>query len=149
MEQLKDIAFFNHKNKQKTFADYPTKKGYVIFFYPRANTPGCSAEVRAYHLEEEKITTAGYVMLGISLDKVEHNCKFAQKNELNFDLISDDGKLCEYFNVMRDKKMFGKSFRGIERSTFILDNNLSILLSLRKVKPVEHIKQVLEFVDTH
>ncbi len=87
----------------------------------------------------------GYQLIGVSRDSVKAQQNFIAKRELTIDLIADvDSELCTYFEVLKEKNMFGKSYIGIERSTFVLDENFQIIKEYRKIKVAGHAKEVLE-----
>lgn len=122
-------------------------KPMVLYFYPRDNTPGCtqeSCDFRDYHAEFEKL---GVTIYGISRDTLASHEKFKQKYQFPFELIADpDETICQLFNVMVDKNMYGKKVRGIERSTYIIDQNGIIQKIWRKVKVENHVNEVLAVV---
>ncbi len=119
----------------------------VLYFYPKDNTPGCTTEgqdFRDMHAEFEK---AGAVILGVSRDSARTHENFRAKHDFPFHLIADpDEKLCEKFDVMRMKNMYGKQVRGIERSTFLIDSKGVLRREWRKVKVKGHVAEVLEAV---
>lgn len=126
------------------------KKPIVLFFYPRDNTPGCTIENQDFARLYPEFLDAGYEVFGISRDSIKSHCKFSEKFSLPFQLLADeDEKVCLQFNVMRDKKMYGKDVRGIERSTFILNDKKEIIKEWRKVKVDDHAQEVLDFVKSH
>jgi peroxiredoxin Q/BCP len=116
----------------------------VVYFYPRADTPGCTTQacgVRDHHSEYE---AAGVTVLGISPDDVPAIKKFHDGQGLNFDLLADpDHAVAEAYGVWVEKKMYGKRFWGVERTTFVIDEEGQIVEELRRVKPASHDEQVL------
>ena len=94
----------------------------VLYFYPRDATPGCTVEARDFRDLRPQFTALGAEIIGVSRDDMESHTKFAQNMALDFPLVSDDGTLTEGFGVWKMRNMFGKSFMGIERSTFIIQN---------------------------
>ncbi len=125
-------------------ADLAGKKT-VIYFYPRDDTPGCTVEGREFGELHARFKRAGIVVYGVSRDTLHSHERFKGKYGFPFELISDpDETLCAMFGVMRDKNMYGKKVRGIERSTFLFDSNAVLQREWRKVKPEGHAAEVLE-----
>lgn len=122
-------------------------KPLVLFFYPRDNTPGCTIENQDFSRLYPEFLAAGFEVLGISRDKHVTHCNFQKKHELQHQLLADpDETVCNLFNVMRDKTMYGKPVRGIERSTFVFDKDRNLLKEWRKLKVDDHAQEVLDFV---
>ncbi|MGB6083947.1 thioredoxin-dependent thiol peroxidase [Moheibacter sp.] len=125
-------------------SDYKGKK-YVIFFYPKASTPGCTAEACDLRDNEEALKAKGYEIIGVSADSVKRQKNFATKNDLNYPLIADEErKIIEAFGVWGRKKFMGREFDGIHRTTFIINEKGVIENVIEKVKTKEHAKQILE-----
>lgn len=119
----------------------------VLFFYPKDNTPGCTTENIAFRDLYEQFQAAGTEIYGISRDSLRSHEGFKTKLGLPFELISDpDETLCLQFGVMKMKQMYGKTVRGIERSTFVIDAQGQIVKEWRGVKVAGHVDEVLEFV---
>ncbi len=122
-------------------------KNLVIYFYPKDNTPGCTTEgqnFRDLHSEFERLNT---VILGVSRDSVRVHENFKKKQEFPFDLLSDaDEEMCNAYDVIKLKKMYGKEYMGIERSTFLIDSASKLQAEWRKVKVKGHVDEVLEAV---
>jgi peroxiredoxin Q/BCP len=119
----------------------------VLFFYPKDNTPGCTTENVAFRDLYEQFQAADTEIYGISRDSLRSHESFKAKLGLPFELISDpEEKVCEQFGVMKMKQMYGKTVRGIERSTFVIDANGQIVKEWRGVKVAGHVDEVLEFV---
>jgi peroxiredoxin Q/BCP len=119
----------------------------VLFFYPKDNTPGCTTENIAFRDLHEQFQAAGAEIYGVSRDSLRSHEGFKSKLGLPFHLISDpDEALCAQFNVMKMKQMYGKTVRGIERSTFVIDANGQLVKEWRGVKVAGHVDEVLEFV---
>lgn len=117
----------------------------VIYFYPKDNTPGCTQEGIAFRDAIEKFTALNAVILGVSRDSVRVHEGFKCKQAFPFDLLSDpDEKLCQLFDVIKLKNMYGKQVRGIERSTFLIDPNGLLIREWRKVKVKNHSEEILE-----
>ncbi len=117
----------------------------VLYFYPKDNTSGCTQE--ACNFRDNMNRLAPYsTVIGVSPDSIKSHQKFKEKENLNFILLSDpDHTLSSLFNVWVQKSMYGRKYMGIERSTFILDENLNILKEWRKVKVNGHVDEVIAF----
>jgi peroxiredoxin Q/BCP len=119
----------------------------VLFFYPKDNTPGCTTENMAFRDLYEQFQAAETEIYGISRDSLRSHEGFRAKLGLPFELISDpEEKVCEQFGVMKMKQMYGKTVRGIERSTFVIDATGQLVKEWRGVKVAGHVDEVLEFV---
>ena len=119
----------------------------VLFFYPKDNTPGCTTENMAFRDLYEQFQAAGTEIYGISRDSLRSHESFKAKLGLPFELISDpDEAVCARFNVMKMKQMYGKTVRGVERSTFVIDATGQLVKEWRGVKVAGHVDEVLEFV---
>ncbi|NOZ52544.1 MAG: peroxiredoxin [Gammaproteobacteria bacterium] len=122
-------------------------KKIVLYFYPKDNTPGCTREAQDFRDNLTKFKRAGAVILGVSRDSIASHEKFKEKQALNFDLLSDqDETLCQLFQVIKEKNMYGKKVMGIERSTFLLDKKAVLRQEWRKVKVDGHVHEVLAAV---
>lgn len=116
----------------------------VLYFYPRDATPGCTTESQDFRDAQTKFKKAATVVLGISQDSIKSHEKFHTKQNLNFDLLSDEsGEVCNKYGVLKMKKMYGKEFQGIERSTFLIDANGKLRAEWRKVKVPGHVEEIL------
>lgn len=119
----------------------------VVYFYPKDDTPGCIAEGQGFRDHAEAFARANTVILGISRDGIERHEGFRRKYGLGFDLLSDtDEQACAAYAVIREKSMFGKRVRGIERSTFLIDTHGILRREWRRVKVPGHVSEVLEAV---
>ena len=119
----------------------------VLFFYPKDNTPGCTAEAAAFRDLHPAFRKAGAKIFGISRDSLASHAKFKQKMAFAFELVSDpDEALCNRFDVIRRKKLYGRDVRGIERSTFVVGADGSIAKEWRGVKVPGHADEELAFV---
>ena len=119
----------------------------ILFFYPRDNTSGCTREAKDFTENLEHFNNAKVSVFGISKDSVESHDKFIKKQNLAISLLSDkDGNVCEDFGVWKEKSMYGKTYMGIERSTFIIDGKGLIAKEWRKVKVAGHVNEVLEVI---
>ncbi|MDH5326803.1 MAG: peroxiredoxin [Gammaproteobacteria bacterium] len=119
----------------------------VLYFYPKDSTPGCTREGQDFRDHKTKFTRAGAVILGVSRDKLSSHEKFKEKQKFNFDLLSDEDEiLCQLFDVIKEKNMYGKKVLGIERSTFLIDAQGILRQEWRKVKVDGHVEAVLAAV---
>ena len=122
-------------------------KNVVIYFYPKDSTPGCTTEGQDFRDRHTKFKRANTVIFGVSRDSLKSHENFKTKQSFPFELISDpDEKLCRQFDVIREKKLYGKTFMGIERSTFLIDKDGKLRGEWRKVKVKGHADEVLEAV---
>ena len=119
----------------------------VLFFYPRADTPGCTLEACSFRDSFTKLKKTGAILLGVSPDKPEAQKKFEQKYGLPFTLIADaDKKISRSYGVVQEKNMYGKKVMGVARTTFIMGPDGRIKHIFRKVKPEGHADEVLEYL---
>ncbi len=124
-------------------------KTVVLFFYPKADTPGCTVEACGFRDTYKKIQATGTVILGISADTSAKQKKFEEKFKLPYPLLADtDKKVCESFGVIQEKSMYGKKYMGIARMTFIIGSTGKIQHIYEKVKPEGHAEEVLAYLKT-
>ena len=124
-------------------ADYAGKK-LVVFFYPKANTPGCTAEACDLSNNYERFTSNNYAILGVSADSAKAQLKFKEKFNFPFPLLADEDKaVIQAFGVWGPKKFMGKEYDGIHRITFIIDENGIIADVISDVKTKDHASQIL------
>lgn len=122
-------------------------KNVIVYFYPKDNTPGCTTEACSFRDSFEEFQSSETIILGISKDSIKKHNGFIEKHNLPFLLLSDeDGKVCEDYGVWQLKKMMGKEYMGIVRSTFLIDKEGNLVKEWRAVKVNGHIEEVLEFV---
>lgn len=122
-------------------------KWVVLYFYPKDNTPGCTKESCDFRDNKQKFVRKEAVILGVSKDSLPSHDKFIRKFNLNFLLLSDtEGKVCEQYGVFKKKSMFGKTFLGINRSTFLIDPQGKIAEIWRNVKVDGHAEEVLHSI---
>ena len=122
-------------------------KRLVLYFYPKDSTPGCTTEGQDFRDHYEHFQKANCDILGVSQDSLKRHDNFKSKHDFPFELLSDeDGTLCELFGVIKLKKMYGKEFMGIERSTFLIDENGKLVQEWRQVKVPGHVAEVLAAV---
>ncbi len=119
----------------------------VIYFYPKDSTPGCTTKGQDFSSRYEQFKSLNTIIFGVSRDSIKSHENFKQKQSFPFDLISDlDEMLCRIFDVIKLKKMYGREYMGIERSTFLLDCNGNLVNEWRKIKIKGHVDDVLESV---
>ena len=121
----------------------------VLYFYPKDSTPGCTTEAQQFRDLHPEFVKAGSVVLGVSRDSIRSHENFKLKQNLPFDLLSDSEELlCQQFSVIKEKKLYGKPVRGIERSTFVIDGQGVLRKEWRGVKAPGHAQEVLDFITT-
>lgn len=126
-----------------TLSDYRGKK-VVLYFYPKDDTPGCTTEACNFRDDHTAILAAGAVVLGVSPDTVKSHEKFALKYQLPFALLSDpEHEVAEMYGAWGEKKMYGRTYMGILRQTFVIDEEGVILKIFPKVSPKDHSQEVL------
>lgn len=119
----------------------------VLYFYPKDSTPGCTTEGQDFRDNKAKFSRQNTLILGVSRDSIKSHENFKSKQKFNFDLLSDeDETLCKLFDVIKMKNMYGKKVRGIERSTFLIDDKGKLRKEWRGVKVAGHVDEVLEAV---
>lgn len=132
--------------KEYSLNDFKGQK-VILYFYPKDNTSGCTQEACDFRDNINRLTSFATV-IGVSPDSIKSYLKFKEKQSLNFILFSDsEHKLAEAFNVWVEKSMYGRKYMGIERSTFVLDENLNVIKEWRKVKVKGHVDEVIEYLN--
>ena len=132
--------------KEYSLNDFKGQK-VILYFYPKDNTSGCTQEACDFRDNINRLTSFATV-IGVSPDSIKSHLKFKEKQSLNFILLSDpEHKLAEAFKVWVEKSMYGRKYMGIERSTFVLDENLNVLKEWRKVKVKGHVDEVIEYLN--
>ena len=146
-QKLTNLKFIIDKDTLISSSDLAGKK-LVIYFYPKDDTPGCTKEALEFSNLKNDFDKKNVNIIGVSKDSIEKHQKFISKYNLSFRLASDeDLKICETFKVWVEKSMYGKTYMGIERSTFLFDENLRLIQSWRKVKVNGHAEEVLNSID--
>tara|TARA_B110000971_G_C19929438_1_gene463222 strand:- start:394 stop:849 length:456 start_codon:yes stop_codon:yes gene_type:complete len=138
---------FKVKNQSDRMVELNQFKGkkLVIYFYPKDNTPGCTAQACNLRDNYTEFTDKGYEILGVSADSVAKHEKFIAKQNLPFDLLADEDRtMLNAYGVWGLKKFMGKEYNGIHRTTFVIDENHIIINIIEKVKTKEHAKQILD-----
>jgi peroxiredoxin Q/BCP len=119
-------------------------KNIVIYFYPKDSTPGCTKEGEDFRDQFEAFSSNNAIIVGVSRDSVKSHDKFICKYNFPFDLIADeDETVCQIFDVIKEKNMYGRKYMGIERSTFLINANGILINEWRKVKVKGHVEEVL------
>ena len=146
-QKVKDFALQDQDGNMVRLSD-AAGKPVVLFFYPRADTPGCTIEACEFRDHLKSLQDVGVVVWGISRDTVKAQKKFAEKYKLNYPLLADpDEKVCKQFGVMKEKNMYGKKVMGIERTTFLIGQDQTLLKIFPKVSPEGHAEEVLAVLD--
>lgn len=118
---------------------------FVLYFYPRDSTPGCTNEAKDFQANLPAFEKLGVKIIGASRDSIKSHERFAERQELTFPLISDpEETVCNLFAVIKDKNMYGRKVRGIERSTFLFNAKGELVQEWRKVRVPGHVEAVLE-----
>lgn len=134
----------NQDGKELSLNDFKGKK-VILYFYPKDNTSGCTAEACNLNDNYSILTEKGYEVIGVSPDSASSHQKFIAKYELNFNLITDENKtILEQYGVWGEKSMYGRKYMGVNRTTFIIDEEGKIEKIFKKVKTKAHAEQILE-----
>jgi peroxiredoxin Q/BCP len=145
-DKVPPFSVSDDRGNTKSLSDYAGKK-LVVFFYPKANTPGCTAEACDLRDHYKELQDAGYSLLGVSADTEKSQRNFSEKFEFPFPLLADvDKEVINAFGVWGPKQFMGKEYEGIHRKTFIIDENGTVERVIDKVKTKEHASQILETV---
>lgn len=149
LEVNKKVPLFNAPSSEGGSFKLANQKGKytVIYFYPKDSTPGCTTQAEEFTKLKALFTKNNAQVVGVSRDSLNSHEKFIEKKGLKIPLLSDeDEELCQLFDVLKEKNMYGKLRIGIERSTFLIGPDLKLLREWRKVKAPGHAKEVLEAV---
>ncbi|CAM4139945.1 thioredoxin-dependent thiol peroxidase [Saccharibacillus endophyticus] len=147
-EKVQDFTLPAVGGQSISLSDYKGKK-LVIYFYPKDMTPGCTQQACDFRDSESYFTTKNAAVIGISADDVKSHEKFGAKYELPFPLLSDtEHAVSEQFGVWQVKKNFGKEYEGIVRSTFLIDEEGTLVREWRKVKVAGHVDEVLQALES-
>ncbi|MBB1151101.1 thioredoxin-dependent thiol peroxidase [Myroides sp. NP-2] len=143
-DQAPNFVGIDQEGVKHELSDYKGKK-LILFFYPKASTPGCTAEVCNLRDNYQVLKEKGYELLGVSADSATRQQKFIDKNKLPFPLLADESKeVLHAFGVWGPKKFMGRTYDGIHRMTFVIDENGVIVQLIEKVKTKDHAAQILE-----
>ncbi|GAB6106200.1 peroxiredoxin [Fusibacter bizertensis] len=137
-------------SSKKVTKEILNSQNFVLYFYPKDNTSACTTEALEFAELYDEFRTLGFHVYGISKDTIGSHEKFKDKFSLPFTLISDVEKiLLDQFNVIKDKKMYGKAVKGTVRSTFVFGEGLKLIKEFRDIKAVGHAKVVLDFLEDY
>jgi len=145
-EKVADFTLQTDEDKPVSLSDFAGKP-VILFFYPKADTPGCTIEACGFRDTFKKLQAAGAVVLGISRDTPREQARFRAKYDLPYTLLADvDEKVCKQFDVLKEKNMYGKKVMGIERTTFVIGPDRTLLHIYPKVTPQGHAEEVLGLI---
>ena len=137
-----DFTALDQDGKKVKLSSFRDKKNIVLYFYPKDMTPGCTTQACDFRDQQKRFKNT--VILGVSIDSQERHQKFIEKYDLTFKLLADvDKKVVQKYGVWQEKKLYGKTFMGIVRSTFIIDKTGTVRKIFFKVKVKNHIEEVL------
>lgn len=149
MEIGDKVKNFKVKSSDGEIFNLKDKEGQVIvlYFYPKDDTPGCTIESNEFNKLLPKFKKMNVEVYGVSRDDLKSHDKFINKFELKFSLLADtESAVCDLFDVIKDKNMYGKMVKGIERSTFIINEDGELVKEWRKVKAEGHAQEVLDYI---
>ena len=143
-DQVPEFSVVDDRGNTQSLSAYKGQK-LVVFFYPKANTPGCTAEACDLRDHYKELQDAGYALLGVSADSQKKQRNFSEKYSFPFPLLADEDKqVIEAFGVWGPKKFMGREYDGIHRITFLIDENGLVERVIEKVKTKAHAAQILE-----
>ena len=145
-KQVADFTLPNQEGKKVSLSEYKGKN-VVLYFYPKDMSPGCTTQACDFRDKHESFGELDAVIVGISPDPAEDHKTFINKHDLPFELLADeDHKISEEFDVWKLKKMFGKEFMGVVRSTFILDKEGVLVKEFRDISVEGHVEEALQYI---
>lgn len=145
-ELVPDFTLVDQDEKSHTLSQYRGKK-VVLYFYPKDMTPGCTVQAEGMRDSMNDLEAKCIVVLGVSVDDVKSHKKFVEKHNLNFPLLADTEKtVVQAYGVWKEKSMFGKKYMGIQRDTFLIDEEGKLIQHFEKVNPLKHASQILALV---
>ena len=148
-DPIEDFTLQNQDGKTVHLSDYK-KTPVVLFFYPRADTPGCTIESCGFRDAFEKFQKAGITVLGISRDTVKDQKKFKDKYDLPYDLLADpDMELINRYDLVKPKNMYGKLVKGVKRTTYLIGPDQRLIHIFEDVTPKGHAEEVLALLQSH
>ena len=143
-QQAPDFRLQDQDGNEHSLEDYRGQM-VLLYFYPRDNTPGCTVEAQQFRDRLEELKAHGVQVLGVSRDTVKSHRKFADKESLNFPILADpEHDVLKAYNLLKEKKMFGKPALGVNRESFLIDEHGVIRRHYAKVKPAEHVDEILQ-----
>ena len=146
---LKAPNFKGECTGKEGFIDSSKLKGkrIILYFYPKDSTPGCTTEGQNFRDLFNKFKKENTLIFGLSRESIKSHENFKEKQKFQFELISDpDEKICNQFQVIKEKSMYGKKYMGIERSTFVIDEKGKLIKEWRKVKVTGHAQEALDYI---
>ena len=147
-ENIPNLTVATTKNNELSLSELQGKK-LILYFYPKDNTPGCTQEGKDFSEHYQEFQKLNTEILGVSKDSLKKHSNFIEKYDFPFDLIADtEEKLCQAMDVIKEKNMYGKKYMGIERSTFIFNEEGVLIHEFRKVRVKGHIEAVLTILNT-
>ena len=147
-DKAPDFSGVNEKGETVSLSDFKGQK-LILYFYPKDNTPGCTAEACNLRDHYEVLKEKGYAILGVSPDSERKHQNFIGKHELPFSLIADtDKEILQAYGVWGAKQMYGRTYDGVYRTTFVIDEAGTIEKVFKKVKTKAHAEQILEAVES-
>ena len=148
-EQAPDFVLKNQDGQDISLSDF-RGKNIMLYFYPKDLTPGCTTQACDFRDRYENFKDLNTVILGVSPDPIERHQKFIEKHSLPFHLLADeDHQIAQIYGVWQLKKMFGREFYGIVRSTFIIDREGNLQKEFRNVRVKGHVEKALSFIQEH
>ena len=143
-----EFELLDDTNVKRKLSDFRGRK-VILYFYPEDDTPGCTKEACNFRDDYSAYEKVGVVILGVSPDDVESHVRFKKKFQLPFPLLADPGhRVCDLYGVWGPKEFMGKSYEGVLRTTFLIDENGNIMKVFEKVRPAEHSTEVLSTLGT-
>ncbi len=141
-----DFTLYDSQNQTVTLSNFKGKK-IILYFYPKDSTPGCTQEACDFRDSFREFTNANCVIIGISPDSQKSHTNFITKNALPFILLCDpDNQVAKLYEVYKLKKLYGREYMGIERSTFIISEDFEVIHTYQKVKVKGHVQDILTFL---
>ncbi|MFR5264907.1 thioredoxin-dependent thiol peroxidase [Clostridium sp.] len=141
-----DFKIIGSDNKEHSLSDY-LGKTVILYFYPKDNTPGCTTEACDFRDNSANFKDKNAIIIGVSRDSIKTHSNFINKFQLPFLLLSDkEEELCNLYDVIKEKKLYGKTYMGIERSTFIINPEGILTHEFRKVKVKDHVNEILSLL---
>mgnify|MGYP000580128959 FL=1 len=140
-----DFTALDQDGKKVKLSSFKGKKNIILYFYPKDMTPGCTTQACDFRDQQKNFKST--VILGVSIDSQERHQKFIEKHDIPFTLLADvDKKVVQKYGVWQEKKLYGKTFMGIVRSTFIIDKTGTVRKIFLKVKVKNHVEEVLSAI---
>ncbi|CAM3714296.1 thioredoxin-dependent thiol peroxidase [Erysipelothrix urinaevulpis] len=145
-QKAPNFTLKNQDGEDRSLTDYLGKK-VVLYFYPKDNTPGCTSQACSFRDYNQEIKELGAVVLGISKDSVQSHQRFAEKQALSFDILSDETmEVIQAYGVWKEKTMFGKTAMGVQRATYIIDEHGNIEKIYEKAKAKHNAGEIVEYL---